>query len=53
MEARIIFKDEKLKEKDERLYKEIQNAFNIIRQNVFVGRNVKKGANPKRIYTKV
>ena len=49
MESKVIFADkelkeafERLKESDKRLYKEIENALNAIRQNAFFGRNVKK-----------
>ena len=59
MESRIIFKDaelketfEKLKRDDERLFKEISNALSSIKQNVFVGRNVKKKLIPKEFKQK-
>ena len=59
MESRVIFKDkelkeafENLKEKDERLFKEIQNALNTIKQNAFFGRNVKKKLIPKELIQK-
>lgn len=51
MESKVIFADndlketfEKLEETDERLFKEIENALNTIKQNAFFGRNVKKNS---------
>ena len=59
MESRVIFTNkelkeafEKLKELDKRLYKEIENALNIIKQNAFFGRNVKKKLIPKELIQK-
>lgn len=59
MESKVIFKDtelketfEKLKEKNERLFKEISNALSSIKQNAFVGRNVKKKLIPKEFKQK-
>ncbi len=59
MEARVIFKDselkeafENLKDEDERLFKEIQNALDTIKQNAFFGRNVKKKLIPKELIQK-
>ncbi len=51
--------DENLKEafeglegKDERLFKEIRNALNVIKENAFFGRNVKKELIPKNLIQK-
>ena len=59
MESKVIFADkelkeafERLKESDKRLYKEIENALNAIRQNAFFGRNVKKKLIPKELIQK-
>lgn len=59
MESKVIFADkdlkeafEKLKEEDERLFKEIENALNTIKQNVFFGRNVKKNLIPRELKQK-
>ena len=59
MESRVIFADEELKKafeklrtKDERLFKEIENALNAIKQNAFFGRNVKKEIIPKELIKK-
>lgn len=59
MEARVIFKDaelkeafENLKDEDKRLFKEIQNALDTIKQNAFFGRNVKKKLIPKELIQK-
>ena len=59
MESKVIFADkelkeafEGLKESDKRLYKEIENALNAIRQNAFFGRNVKKKLIPKELIQK-
>ena len=59
MEARIIFVDEKLKEafyllkkSDKRLYKEISRALVNIKNNVWIGRNVKKKLIPINIVQK-
>jgi len=58
MEAKVVFSDDKLKQsfeelkdKDERLFKEIEGALSEIKNNAFVGRNVKKNLIPK-IYSK-
>ena len=59
MESRIIFADkdlretfEDLKEKDERLYKEINEALKTIKQDAFFGRNVRKKLIPKDLVKK-
>ena len=59
MKARVIFADEDLKKafdilktENERLYKEICNALDAIKQNAFFGRNVKKDLIPKEIVKK-
>src|SRR3989344_4401009 len=59
MESRVIFADkelrksfEGLKSDDERLYKEIEEALKIIKQNAFFGRNVKKRLIPKKLIQK-
>lgn len=59
MEARVILADEglqnafeELKEKDERLRKEIENALDSLKQNAFAGRNVKKDLIPKGLKQK-
>lgn len=59
MECRIKFVDEKLKEafenikqSDQRLFKELEKAFNDICQNGYVGRNVKKKLIPKELIQK-
>ncbi len=59
MESKVIFAEkelknsfEKLKESDERLYKEIQSALESIKQNAFFGRNVKKKLIPKDLMKK-
>ena len=56
MESRVIFASkelknafEDLKEKDERLRKEIENALRFIKQDAFFGRNVKKKLIPKEL----
>ncbi len=56
MESKVIFADndlkeafERLKDEDERLFKEIENALNKIRQDAFFGRNVKKNLIPKEL----
>ncbi len=59
MESRVIFADlelkrafERLKDEDERLFKEIDNALKVIKQNVFFGRNVRKKLIPKELVQK-
>ena len=59
MESRVIFADEDLKQafqnletEDERLFKEIKNALETIKQNAFFGRNVKKKLIPKELIQK-
>lgn len=59
MEARIIFANQELrdafrslKNKDQRLHKEIIKALESIRQNVFFGRNVKKKLIPRNVLQK-
>jgi len=59
MESRVIFADaglkeafQKLKERDKRLYKEIESSLNIIKQNAFFGRNVKKKLIPRELAQK-
>ena len=59
MESRVIFADEdlrrtfeNLKAEDPRLYKEITNALDSIKQNAFFGRNVKKELIPKELIKK-
>jgi hypothetical protein len=59
MESRVIFANEELKqtflnlrETDPRLYKDITNALDSIKQNAFFGRNVKKELIPKEIIKK-
>jgi len=59
MESKVIFVDEELKKafenlkfEDERLYKEIEEAFNAIKQNAFFGRNVRKKLIPKELIQK-
>jgi len=59
MESRVIFADKELRESfeglklnDERLYKEIEEALKIIKQNAFFGRNVKKRLIPKKLIQK-
>src|SRR3989344_3019387 len=59
MESKVIFADEELKKifeslefKDERLYKEIEEALKVIKQDVFFGRNVKKKLIPKELIRK-
>jgi len=59
MESRVIFADEELKQAfenletaDERLFKEIKNALETIKQNAFFGRNVKKKLIPKALIQK-
>ena len=59
MECKINFVDLKLKEvfedlknKDERLYKEIEKALQDICKNAFCGRNVKKKLIPKELVQK-
>ena len=59
MESKVIFVDKELKEafeklkiEDERLFKEIENALNTIKQNAFFGRNVKKKLIPKELIQK-
>jgi Txe/YoeB family toxin of Txe-Axe toxin-antitoxin module len=59
MEARVIFADESLKMtfealkvEDLRLYKEIGNALDTIKQNAFFGRNVRKSLIPKDLAKK-
>lgn len=59
MESRVIFVNEELKQTfeslktdNERLYKEINNAFEAIKQNAFFGRNVKKELIPKELVRK-
>jgi Txe/YoeB family toxin of Txe-Axe toxin-antitoxin module len=59
MESRVIFVDEELKRACEslktenpRLHKEITNALDSIKQNVFFGRNVKKELIPKELIKK-
>lgn len=49
METRVIFANKELREafellekKDQRLRKEIENALDSLKQNAFLGRNVKK-----------
>ena len=49
MECKIIFANKKLKEtlenlkyEDKRLFKEIENALKLIKNNAFFGRNVRK-----------
>ena len=56
MESQVKFVDldlksafDSLKEKDDRLFKEIQKAINFITNNVFCGRNVKKELIPKTL----
>ena len=41
-----------IKIEDERLFKEIENALNTIKQNAFFGRNVKKKLIPKELIQK-
>lgn len=59
MESRVIFVDEELKKafekletEDTRLFKEIKNAFETIKQNAFFGRNVKKKLIPREFKQK-
>ena len=59
MESKVIFADinlkeafEKLRLEDSRLFKEIENALSTIKQNAFVGRNVKKELIPKSLIQK-
>ena len=59
MEYKINFADTKLKEsleflkdKDERLHKEIEKALTEIQQNVFCGRSVRKKLIPKELIQK-
>jgi len=59
MEARVIFSNTELKEtyyflkdSDPRLYKEISKALNNLKNNAFVGRNVKKKLIPKSLIKK-
>ena len=59
MESKVIFADTNLKEafemlksEDSRLFKEIENALNIIKQNAFAGRNVKKEIIPRSLIRK-
>jgi Txe/YoeB family toxin of Txe-Axe toxin-antitoxin module len=59
MECRVIFAEaelketfEKLKIDDERLFNEIKEALNAIKQNAFFGRNVKKELIPKELKQK-
>ena len=59
MESKVIFANEDLKKtfeslktEDPRLYKEITNALDSIKQNVFFGRNVKKELIPKDLIQK-
>jgi Txe/YoeB family toxin of Txe-Axe toxin-antitoxin module len=59
MECKINFVDLKLKEvfedlknKDERLYREIEKALHEICKNAFCGRNVKKKLIPKELIQK-
>lgn len=43
---------EKLRNEDEKLFKEIENALDKIRQNAFFGRNVRKNLIPKELKDK-
>ena len=59
MECRVVFADEELKksfellrEKDERLYKEVLSALKTIKDDAFCGRNVKKKLIPKDLIKK-
>ncbi len=59
MEPKIVFADIKLKEafdsletKDPRLHKEIEKAFEDIKNNMYCGRNVKKNLIPKKLIEK-
>ncbi len=59
MEPKIVFVEAKLKEafdnlktKDPRLHKEIEKAFEDIKQNMHCGRNVKKNLIPKNLIEK-
>ena len=59
MEARIIFIDKKLKESfdflresDEELYKKISKALDYIKNNIWVGRQVKKKLIPRILIDK-
>jgi len=59
MESRVIFANEdlrrtfeSLKTEDPRLYKEVVNALESIKQNAFFGRNVRKELIPKEIVKK-
>ena len=56
MESKVTFIDtnlreafESLEKSDTRLFKEISSALNIIKQNVFCGRHVKKKLIPKEL----
>ena len=59
MESRVIFVNEELKQTfeglktyNQRLYGEINNALEAIKQNAFFGRNVKKELIPKELIKK-
>ena len=59
MESKVNFADkelkntfEKLKTEDEMLFKEIENALESIKKDVFFGRNVKKKLIPKELIKK-
>ncbi len=59
MECKVVFADEELKrsfellrEKDERLYREVLSALKTIKDNAFCGRNVKKKLIPKDLIKK-
>lgn len=59
MECKVRFVDEKLKDafekvkqSDQRLFKELEKAFNDICQNGYVGRNVKKKLIPRGLIQK-
>jgi len=59
MESRVIFTDdelkktfEKLESEDGRLFNEIKEALDTIKQNAFFGRNVKKELIPKELKQK-
>ncbi len=59
MESKVIFANEELKRtfenlknENQRLFKEIDNALKTISQNAFFGRNVKKDLIPKELIQK-